>query len=160
MNIQTVVTGAPKTKTRPWVAALLAGFGGFIAIFVLAIARDVSALPLLIPPFGASCVLAFGYPASPFAQPKNIIGGHLVAAVMGLAACAVFGYGAIGIAAGVGLAITAMMLTDTTHPPAGANPVVVAVLHADLSFLLTPVLAGAMTIVLLSLVYNRLCRRL
>lgn len=160
MNIQSSVIGTSQTTARPWIAAMLAGFGGFLTIGVLAMARDVSALPLLIPPFGASCVLAFGYPASPFAQPKNIIGGHLVAAAMGLLACAIFGHGVTGIAAGVGLAITAMMLTDTTHPPAGANPVVVAVLHADLSFLLTPVLVGATTIVLLSLTYNRACRRL
>lgn len=82
MNIQSSVIGTSQTTARPWIAAMLAGFGGFLTIWVLAFARDVSALPLLIPPFGASCVLAFGYPASPFAQPKNIIGGHLVAAAI------------------------------------------------------------------------------
>lgn len=156
MNKQ--VTPAPKAwlNLSSWSTAVLAGLGGFIAIWVIGYARDLSALPLLIPPFGASCVLAFGYPASPFAQPKNIIGGHFVAAAVGLLACFLFGYGTTGAAIGVGFAITAMMLTDTTHPPAGANPVVIAILHPDLMFLVTPVLLGATTIVAIAYAYNRL----
>lgn len=139
-----------------WSTPVLAGFGGFIAIVVIGYARDLSTLPLLIPPFGASCVLAFGYPASPFAQPKNIIGGHFVAAAVGLLACFLFGYGTIGAAVGVGFAITAMMLTDTTHPPAGANPIVIAILHPDPTFLATPVLLGATTIVVIAYAFNQL----
>jgi len=160
MNIQTTITSQTNSKVRTWLTPLLAGFGGFMAIWILAYARDASTLPLLIPPFGASCVLVFGYPSSPFAHPKNVIGGHLIAALMGLLACAVLGFGPIGMAAGVGLAITAMMLTGTTHPPAGANPIVVALLQADPTFLLTPVLAGAATIVVLGFVYNRLLARM
>lgn len=156
MTTNTTAVRATWLKPKAWVTPILAGCGGFIAIWVLAYARDVSDLPLLIPPFGASCVLAFGYPASPFARPKNIIGGHLIAAAVGLACCAIFGYGALGIAAGVGIAITAMMLTDTTHPPAGANPVVVALVHATPSFLIAPILVGAITIVLVGMIYNRL----
>jgi CBS-domain-containing membrane protein len=153
------VRGLTWVKQRPWRASLVAGFGGFLCIAALALARDAAALPLIIPPFGASCVLAFGFPASPFAHPKNIIGGHLVAALMGFAATLMFGYGVLGIAAGVGFAITAMMLTDTVHPPAGANPIVVALLHPDFSFLLVPVLAGATAIVLAASAYRKITTR-
>jgi len=140
-------------KSRPWRSAVLAGAGGFIAIALLAFARDVSGMHLLIPPFGASCVLAFGFPASPFAQPKNIVGGHVISALMGLLACALLGYDVLGIATGVGLAITAMMVTDTVHPPAGANPIVVALTQPAASFLIMPVLVGAVSIVLLGRLY-------
>lgn len=144
---------------RPWRAAALAGLGGFLAIEVLATADASGPVPLLIAPFGASCVLVFGVPASPFARPRNVIGGHLVTAVMGLASIAVLGPGPLGIAAGVGLAIAAMMVTDTLHPPAGANPIVVALTHAGWSFLAAPVLVGAAAIVALGLICNRLLVR-
>lgn len=156
MNIQVAAARRTRLKTASWSAPVLAGFGGFLAIWILGYARDLSTLQLLIPPFGASCVLAFGYPASPFARPKNIIGGHFVAATVGLLACFLLGHGTAGAAVGVGLAITSMMLTDTTHPPAGANPVVIAILQPDITFLVTPVLVGATSIVAIAYVYNRL----
>lgn len=146
-------------KQRPWKSALFAGVGGAIAISLLAMARDLTELSLLIPPFGATCVLAFGFPASPFAQAKNIIGGHVLSAIMGLLACWLFGYGIAGVAVGVGLAIAVMMVTDTVHPPAGANPVVVALTHPGLSFLALPVLTGAVTIVVLEKIYTTLLAR-
>ena len=143
------------THARSWRPAILAGVGGFIAIGLLALVRDISQLHLLVPPFGATCVLAFGFPASPFAQPKNIIGGHVISAVMGLSACALLGYSAFGVASGVGLAITAMMLTDTVHPPAGANPIVVAMARPGLEFLVLPILVGATAIVILARIFRR-----
>jgi CBS-domain-containing membrane protein len=141
---------------RPWRAAVLAGLGGFLTIGILATANAAGALPLLIAPFGASCVLVFGVPASPFARPRNVIGGHLITALMGLSAVSVLGAGPAGIAVGVGLAIAAMMVTDTVHPPAGANPIVVALTLPGWSFLVFPVLFGAMVIVGIGLIYNRL----
>ena len=146
-------------KSRPWRAALLAGLGGALTIGALATINATEALPLLIAPFGASCVLVFGVPASPFARPRNVIGGHLTAALMGLVAISLLGPGPLGIAAGVGLAIAAMLLTDTVHPPAGANPIVVALTHAGWSFLAAPVILGAAAIVAIGVVYNRLAVR-
>lgn len=140
-------------RRRPWKQAAIAGLGGFIAIALLAAARDATKLGLLIPPFGASCVLAFGFPSSPFARPKSLIGGHLIAAMVGLLSVSVFGGGVLGASMGVGMAIAAMMLTDTVHPPAGANPVLVAIMQPGLSFLVVPVLLGAASIVVVSMIY-------
>jgi CBS-domain-containing membrane protein len=97
----------------PWLGALMAGLGGALAIGVLAAVQAVEHLPVLIPPFGA-------------ARPRNVIGGHVISAAMGLGAVMVLGTGPLRMGAGVGLAIAAMLLTDTVHPPAGANPIVVA----------------------------------
>lgn len=146
-------------KGRPWRAAVLAGLGGFLTIGLLATLNAAETLPLLIAPFGASCVLVFGVPASPFARPRNVIGGHFVTALVGLAAVSALGPGPLGMAVGVGVAIAAMMVTDTVHPPAGANPIVVALTHAGLPFLAAPVLAGAITIVAMGLAYNRVLAR-
>ncbi len=145
---------------RPWKHSLFAGIGGALIIGALAAANAADVAMLLIPPFGASCVLVFGVPASPFARPQNVIGGHVISAAMGLLAVALLGAGPLGIAVGVGLAIAAMLVTDTVHPPAGANPIVVAFADPGLSFLIAPVLLGATSIVILGLVYNGARRKL
>lgn len=141
---------------RPWRNAALSGLGGALTIGLLSVANETHVALLLIPPFGASCVLVFGIPASPLARPRNVIGGHLISAAAGLLAVGAFGPTPIGIAVGVGLAIAFMMLSDTVHPPAGANPIVVALINPGWSFLLTPVLAGTVAIVLVGKLYNRL----
>lgn len=137
-------------------AAAIAGLGGFIVIFALAELSQMSGAALLIAPFGASCVLVFALPASPLAQPRNVIGGHLVSTAVGLAAFAVFGATPLGFAAGVGFAIAAMLLTRTTHPPAGADPIVVILASASWTFLAAPVLAGALAIVAAGVAYHRI----
>ncbi|MBB3113830.1 CBS-domain-containing membrane protein [Paenibacillus phyllosphaerae] len=107
-------------------------------------------------PFGASCVLAFGLWESPLAQPRSIIGGHLLSTLAGLAVYHTLGGGTFSMALGVGLAILAMMLTRTTHPPAGADPLVVMMAGSGWSFLVTPVLAGSVLIVIAALIVNNL----
>ncbi|WP_072390780.1 HPP family protein [Hyphomicrobium sp. CS1GBMeth3] len=154
---RTALRGAlDRVKSAPWLAAGLAGFGGFLTIALLASLNAADILPLLIAPFGASSVLVFGAPQSPFARPRNVIGGHVVAAVMGLVAVSLLGPGPLAMALGVGLAIAAMMVSDTVHPPAGANPIVVALTGVGWSFLAAPVFVGAVAIVAMGLAYRRL----
>lgn len=135
---------------------MLAGFGAFLTIGILAEAHTLTALPLVIAPFGASCALVFGAPASPLAQPRNVIGGHVISAALGLLAVTLVTSPALAMALGVGLAIAAMLLTGTLHPPAGANPIVVVITSAPWSFIAMPVLVGAAAIVVLGVVFHRL----
>jgi CBS-domain-containing membrane protein len=135
---------------------LLAGIGSFIAIGALAHGETGLGLPLVVAPFGASCALVFGAPSSQLAKPRNVIGGHLISAALGLLAASLIASPALAMAAGVGLAIAGMLLTDTLHPPAGADPIVVVLSHAPLSFLLMPVLVGTLSIVLIGALYHRL----
>ena len=128
--------------------ALLAGLCSAGVIAALLGLHGLSGLTLLIPSFGASCALVFGVPDSPFARPKSVIGGHLVSSAMGLAALWLFGAGPIAMALGVGMAIAAMMLTRTMHPPAGGDPLIVILAGATPVFLLSPILAGTVLIVL------------
>ncbi len=79
-----------------------------------------------------------------------------MAAAAGLVACAIFGSGIAAAGIGVGLAIAAMIVTRTVHPPAGANPLVVLAAQATPTFLLTPVLVGSAAIVAAALIYHRL----
>jgi CBS-domain-containing membrane protein len=110
---------------------------------------------LLIAPFGASCVLVFAIPQSPLAQPRNVIGGHLISTAAGLSVFGMLGQTPLAFALGVGLAIAAMLLTGTVHPPAGADPIVVILAGASWPFLFVPVLIGTVCIVLLGAGFHR-----
>ena len=111
----------------------------------------------LIASFGSSMVLLFGYPESPFAQPKNIFFGHLLSASVGI----VFLYFIplplyIIIPLSVGFAATLMILFNVTHPPAGGNPIIVIMGSVSLDYIINPVIIGTLIILVFGLVLNRL----
>ncbi|MGV1759758.1 HPP family protein [Rhizobium sp. A22-96] len=135
--------------------ALVSGFGGFLVIYILSQLSATLGVFLLVAPFGASCVLVFALPQSPLAQPKNVIGGHLISAFIGVAAFALLGAHPLSFALAVGLAIAAMQATETLHPPAGADPIVVIAAGASWPFLVTPMLAGTILIVGAAYCYHR-----
>jgi CBS-domain-containing membrane protein len=136
---------------------VITGFiGGFITIFTLGLLTSFTSTPWLIASFGASCVLAFGLWNSPLSQPRNIIGGHFISTLIGLVVYHVFGNEPWSLALGVGLAIGLMMLTKTTHPPAGADPIIVIFGAYPWGYLFTPVLTGSIVIVLTALIMNNL----
>lgn len=110
---------------------------------------------LLIAPFGASCVLLFAAPESPFAQPRNLVGGHLLTASVGMAMLWIAGNGILSTGLAVGLVIALMEQTGTVHPPAGANPIVIMLAgKTSLAFLLAPILLGVAILLLLALAIN------
>ncbi len=138
-------------------APFLAGLGGMLVITVLAALSQQDGLGLwLMAPFGATMVIVFALPASPLAQPRNIVGGHLLAALVGLIVVSLFGVHSWSLGLAVGLAISLMMLTNTLHPPAGANPLLIMLAGKSWGFLLSPILPGTLLIVLLATLYHRL----
>ncbi|TKB48568.1 HPP family protein [Ferrimonas sediminicola] len=127
---------------------IVAGLGASLAIGLLSYFDSVSSqLVLLMAPFGATAVLVFGVPESPLAQPKNVILGHLITAFVGVFFTQFIGVTPLTLALATGVAVTAMLLTDTTHPPAGANPLLIMLSNQGWSFLITPVLLGTLIIV-------------
>jgi CBS-domain-containing membrane protein len=140
-------------------AILLGGLGGFLAIGVLAVLGSRLDVTLLLGSFGASCVLVFGYPEAPFAQPMNVVGGHIICTVIGLAALHWLGPQPWALALAVGCSIAVMMVTRTVHPPAGSNPVIVFLSHSGWGFLLFPVVSGALILVLIGYLYNNAVRK-
>lgn len=135
---------------------LIAFIGGFITLFLLISLTTYTSTDWFIAPFGASCLLAFGVWNSPFSQPRNIIGGHVISSIVGLIVYHLFGNESWSIAFAVSLAIALMMLTKTTHPPAAGNPILVILVFHSWSFLLTPILIGTVVIVLMALIVNNL----
>jgi CBS-domain-containing membrane protein len=147
-----------RLRLSPLFIKLIPGIGGFIAILLCSLLGDFVSTSLLMAPFGASCVIAFALPQSPLAQPRSLVGGHLLSTLVGLCALSAFGVHAWSLALAVGAAITLMQLTRTLHPPAGADPLLVMLTGAGWGFLLTPVLLGAALFVLVALVYHRATR--
>jgi len=143
-----------RISRRIWPAAV-SGLGGFLVIYILSQLGASLAVPLLVAPFGASCVLVFALPQSPLAQPKNVVGGHLISAFIGVTVFGLLGAHPLSFALAVGLAIAAMQATGTLHPPAGADPIVVLVAGASWSFLIMPMLAGTVLIVAAAYCFHR-----
>ena len=151
------VTAMPSGRSTFALRGLL---GGFLAITLLGLAGKEIHQTVLIAPFGASCVLLFAAPESPFAQPRNLVGGHLLTASVGMAMLWLFGNGIWSIGLAVGLVIALMELTRTVHPPAGANPIVIMLAgKTALSFLFTPILLGVLILLALALLVNNLGTR-
>ncbi len=138
---------------------LLAGLGGSVATLALFSLAQWSGLAFVMAPFGATCVLAFALPDSPLSQPRSIVGGHLIATTVGLAVGSLLGVSPWTMALAVGLTIALMLATRTTHAPAGADPLLVMLAMPGWSFLLTPVLTGTLSLVVVAIAYHRVTGR-
>ena len=131
-------------------------FGSFLAIAATAYLSVRTNSPLLMAPFGATSVLIFGVPESPLAQPRNVIGGNLVAALVSLIILHLFGSSPWAMGLAVATAIAMMQFTRTLHPPGGAIALVVMMTKPNWQFLLTPALEGSIIMVLCAVVFNNL----
>lgn len=143
----------------------VAGVGAAFAIGVLThMEASITEVALVMAPFGATTVLVFGLPNSPLAQPKNVVLGHLITALIGVIFTQWIGVTPLTLAIATGLGVSMMLLTKTTHPPAGANPILIMLSGQSWWFLLFPVLSGVLIIVavgrLFQLLQGRLLNRL
>ena len=146
---------------------LLGGIGAGVTITILAyityqsILADTNYGLWLAASFGSSVVVVFGYPKNEFAQPKNVILGHLVCTLVGILFVVLFKISqdrsifflALGLA--VGISVMLMMAFNITHPPAGGNTIVVMIAQDSFQYLIFPIMVGAITIVVGGVIYNR-----
>ncbi len=134
---------------------------GLIAFLQSKILSDTDNV-FLIGSFGASSVLIYGAIQSPLAQPRNLIGGHVISAIIGVTVYHLLP-GIIWLSAplAVSLSIVIMQVTKTLHPPGGATALI-AVIGSEkikaLGFLyvLSPVLSGSLILLLVALIFNNL----
>ena len=140
--------------------ALFSSLGAFVCIGFLAyLNSSIEGAIWLIPPFGASMVLVMAVYDSPLAKPKNLILGHILSALSGVIIFYLLGNTFISLGLGVALAVFVMMMTNTVHPPAGANPIIVILTGQSLSFVFLPVTVGVIIIVVFAYFYNKLLKR-
>ena len=142
---------------QTFIKASIAGFFSALTIGVLTVLTYKTALGLFIAgSFGSSMVLLFGFPESPFAQPKNVFFGHLVTALVGVIFVNYIPLPIyVNIALAVGVGIFFMILLNVVHPPAGGNPIIVIIGSASYDFLISPIIFGCIIILLLAIVINK-----
>ena len=137
--------------------ALIAGFFSAFTIGVLTVLTYKSTLGYFIAAsFGSSMVLLFGFPESPFAQPKNVFFGHLLTALVGVIFVNFIPLPIyINIALAVGAGVFFMILLNVVHPPAGGNPIMVIIGSASYDYLISPIIFGCIIILLLAILINK-----
>ena len=139
------------------IKGIIAGFFSAVTIGVLTVLTYKTTLGLFIAAsFGSSMVLLFGFPESPFAQPKNVFFGHLVTALVGVffvnfIPLPIY----ISIAGAVGIGIFLMIILDVVHPPAGGNPIMVIIGSASFEYLINPIIFGCILILLIAIIVNK-----
>ena len=115
-----------------------------------------TAFPLVAIPFATSIVLVLGSPNAEPAQPRALVGGHLVSTLVGLLVLQLCGPAPWAAALAVGLAMVVMHMTGTFHPPAGIDPLMVVVNDLSWSFLFAPVGIGALLLALFAFCWHNL----
>ena len=138
--------------------SILAGFFSVITIGILTFLTYKTELGIfLLASFGSSMVLIYGYPESPFAQPKNVFFGHLVTSIVGIFFLNLVPlplYLIIPMAVGLGVGL--MIFLNITHPPAGGNPIILIIGSVSLDYIFTPVITGSIIIIGFAIIINRL----
>ena len=140
--------------------------GSFIGIGLIAYSQSttlpVSDVVYLIGSFGASSVLVYGVIQSPLAQPRNLIGGHLVSAIIGVTVQQLVP-DILWLTAplAVSLSIVMMQITKTLHPPGGATALIAVTGSAQLKelgywYVIAPVLTGSLVLLVVALVFNNM----
>ena len=164
---------APKAHCpprKPMKKIVWSTIGAFVGIYLIAIAsRYATTLGLadqmfLIGSFGASAVLTYGAPLAEFSQPRNLVLGHVLSAIVGVTTFKLMPHGeeiAVAAALAVAFAIAAMHLTRSLHPPGGATALIAVIgsdrVHAlGYEYVLVPVLIGAAILLVVALAINNL----
>ena len=137
--------------------AIIAGVFSIITIGFLTLLTYKTEYGLfLVASFGSTMVLLYGYPESPFAQPKNIFFGHLLTSIVGVifvnfVPVPIY----IMIPLAVGFGVFFMILAGVTHPPAGGNPIIVIIGSASFSYIISPIIVGSAIVLIFGVVLNR-----
>jgi CBS-domain-containing membrane protein len=142
--------------------------GAFLGISAAALASrawlEGMDLTLMVGSLGASAVLLYGAPRSPLAQPRNVLGGHVLSAIVGVACWKLLHpFPWLASALAVSTAIAVMHATRTLHPPGGASALIAVIgtreVH-ELGFLyvLVPCTVGPLLLLAVALVVNNIPR--
>ena len=145
--------------------------GSFVGIMVVSNMHNLLHIlsngdfSLMVGSFGATAVLAYGAVDSPLAQPRNIIGGHVISAIVGVTMFKLFGTNIwFASALAVSTSIAIMQITRTLHPPGGATALIAVIggiqIHSlGYLYAIVPVGVGASIMVLIAIIINNLSGR-
>jgi len=139
-------------------------FGIGLIAFTQSLSLDKMSNIFLIGSFGASSVLIYGAIQSPLAQPRNLVGGHVISAFIGVCVFKLVPDPVwISAPLAVSLSIVAMQMTKTLHPPGGATALIAVIGIPKIKalgfmYVLSPVLSGVMILLLVAIIANNLTK--
>lgn len=169
--IEETIEVPSKNKSMDVKNIIWSWIGAFLGIMIISNIHNYLHLlskgdfSLMIGSFGATAVLAYGATDSPLAQPRNIIGGHILSALVGVTAFKLFGSSVwLASAVAVSTSITLMQITKTLHPPGGATALIAVIGGSQIHKLgylysIIPVGVGATVMVLIALIINKISGR-
>ena len=138
-------------------------FGSFAGIGLIGLLQSYY-LPasdnlFLVGSFGATSVLICGVINSPLAQPRNVIGGHLISAIVGVTFNYLFPQSWFAAALAVSLSIVMMQVTKTLHPPGGATALIAIIGSERIKslgylYVISPILSGIIVLMIVALFFN------
>lgn len=155
----------PPPPATGWRERLRGAFGAALGIVVVGLVsawwlgKGASGLPFLIAPLGASAVLLFAVPASPLAQPWPIIGGNVIAALIGVTVARLIANPVVASALSLGVSMVAMSALRCVHPPSGAVALTAVlggshITAAGYGFALEPVLLNSLLLMIVAILFN------
>jgi CBS-domain-containing membrane protein len=139
--------------------------GSFIGVALIGLLNsyylDVAENLFLIGSFGASAVLIYGVINSPLAQPRNLIGGHLLSAIIGVTVGYIVQETWLAAALAVSIAIVVMQITKTLHPPGGATALIAIIGSSKIKslgymYVVSPILTGVVILLAVALIFNNI----
>ena len=142
-----------------WQIVVWRASGGAVAILAMQFLAGFGHMPLMLVPFATSIVLVFGTPEAEPAQPRALVGGHFISTLVGLGVSYASGSSPWAAAIAVGLAMVAMYITRTFHPPAGIDPLIIVNESLPWSFLFGTVLPGSLLLMCFALVWHNVAQR-
>lgn len=146
-------------KKNTAISLVFLALGLFVAIGILSALTHFTEQPWLMIAAGSTGLLLFAYPSSPFSQTRNVVGGHMLATLIGIACLQWLGadWWSLGIA--TALSAVTMIHFNVVHPPAASNPLVIYFVGSSWSFVFFPMLFGAVALVLCAKLYWFLYKR-
>ncbi len=169
MFFKKIKGGGISPVRKPFSKILWSWLGAFTGIYLVSIISKLSPFDalnslFLVGSFGASAVLIYGSPDADFAQPRNVLGGHIISAFIGVSVFKFipFEVALLGALA-VSFSIVAMHFTRTLHPPGGATALIAVIGSSEVHnmgyiFVLTPIATGAIILLVTALLVNNLSK--
>lgn len=145
-----------KTLLSTFLRLTWCGFGASAGIALALHLTSLPASPFLFASLGGSAVFLFGLTSADAAQPRALFGGHLGAAIIGIAFYQIWGDALWVYALAQATVLVYMLVTKTTHPPAGANALIMIHGHAAWTELWQPIFIGVMSLALVTVAWSRL----
>lgn len=154
----------PRAPSLEILWSAIGAFLGIIAVYEIGHFQEfpIEDSLFLVGSFGASAILIYGVPKSPYAQPRNLVLGHVLSALTGVTCALLLSeFPALSAALAVSLALTCMHVTNSIHPPGGATALIAVIGSEHIHqmyywYVLTPILSGALIMLVVALVVNNL----